>query len=146
MATIAVWGDPSTESSNIAGTALNSLATGSLSAILADVDNSVNKHFNIAFWIKLGSITPSSGGSITIRLICKRGSTYTDRNATIFTGEFQTVGLTTTTSAKEISTCTMRIPGPGIYGIEIVNNSGVTLASSGNEVYYRTWPEEIKNA
>jgi hypothetical protein len=141
---VAKYSDASTESSNIAGTALNSLANGGLSAILADVDNtgSSGKNINIRFWIKLGSLTPATGGSIAVRLVCKRGSTYADRTATIFTGEQQTVQLTTSTSAKEATTCAMRLPGPFVFGVEIVNNSGVALASSGNEVYYTVWNEE----
>lgn len=143
MTSTASYTSASAESLSIAEYALNSLANGSLSAILADLDNTANRHFNIRFWVKLGSITPATGGYITVRLVCKRSSTYSDRTATIFTGEQQTISLTTSASAKEISSCTMRIPGPNIYGIEIVNNAGVTLASSGNEVYYTTWAEEI---
>jgi hypothetical protein len=139
----ATWTSASAESANIAGTALNSLANGSLSAILADIANSTGKNLNIRFWVKLGSITPATGGSITIRLVCKRGSTYVDRTATIFTGEQQTIPLTTTASAKEVSSCAMRLPGPFDVGVEIVNNSGVTFNASGNEVYYQTWNEEV---
>jgi hypothetical protein len=142
MAT-AKWGAAGTESSNIAGTALNSLANGSLSAILADISNSSGKNLNIRFWIKLGSLTPSSGGSITVRLVCKRGSTYITRSATVFIGEQATIPLTTTTEAKELSTCAMRLPGPFDVGVEIVNNAGVALAASGNEVYYQVWDEEV---
>jgi hypothetical protein len=74
--------------------------------------------------------------------VCKRSSTYVDRTATIFVGEQQIIPLTTSTGAKEVSSCAMRLPGPFVFGVEIVNNSGVTLASSGNEVYYQTFNEE----
>ncbi len=141
MAT-AKWGAAATES-NIAGTALNSLANGGLSAILADIDNATNKNLNVRFWVKLGSLTPAAGGSITVRLVCKRGSTYIDRTATIFTGEQQVIPLTTSASAKEVSSCAMRLPGPFVVGVEIVNNSGVTFNASGNEVYYQVWDEEV---
>jgi hypothetical protein len=142
MAT-AKWSAAGTESSNIAGTALNSLANGGLSAILADIDNATGKNLNIRFWIKLGSLTPTTGGSITVRLVCKRGSTYVTRNATVSLGEGQTIPLTTTTEAKEVSSCAMRLPGPFVIGVEIVNNAGVSLAASGNEVYYQIWDEEV---
>jgi hypothetical protein len=141
--TIAKWSAASTESANIAGTALNSLANGGLSAILADIDNATGKNLNIRFWIKLGSLTPTTGGSITVRLACKRGSTYVTRSATVFTGVSQTIPLTTTTEAKDVSTCAMSLPGPFVGGVEIVNNSGVSLAASGNEVYYQVWDEEL---
>ena len=142
MAT-AKWSAAGTESSNIAGTALDSLANGGLSAILADIGNASGKNLNIRFWVKLGSLTPTAGGSITVRLVCKRSSTYITRSATVFIGEQATLPLTTAAEAKELSTCAMRLPGPFDVGVEIVNNAGVALAASGNEVYYQVWDEEV---
>jgi hypothetical protein len=142
MAT-AKWSAAGTESSNIAGTALNSLANGGLSAILADIANASGKNLNIRFWVKLGSLTPTAGGSIAVRLVCKRGSDYITRSATVFIGEQAALPLTTAAEAKELSTCAMRLPGPFDVGVEIVNNAGVSLAASGNEVYYQIWDEEV---
>lgn len=141
MAT-ATWSAAATESSNIAGTALNSLANGSASAIIADIDNTSSKALQIKFWVVLGSITPTAGGSITLRLRRKRSSTYADATATIFNGEQYTAALTTTASIKYVSAL-MRMPGPFIFGVDLVNNAGVTLASSGNELYYQTFNEDI---
>jgi hypothetical protein len=131
------------ESSNIAGTALNGLTNGSLSAILADIDNATNDDLYVSFWLELGSITPTAGGSVTIRLVRKRGSTYEDRTATIFSGEQMVKPLTTATGVKAVSFNFLRLPGPYVFGVELVNNSGVTLASSANALYYQTHNEAV---
>ena len=139
---IATWSDPSIESANIAGTALNSLANGSLSAILADVSNGTEKAFNLRFWVVLGSLTPTAGANIIVRLVPKRGSTYMDRTAIIFTGEQQAIAVTTSTGVKNLSGV-LRLESPFTHGIEVVNNTGTTTASSGNEFYYSLYNEEI---
>lgn len=140
MAT-AKWKAAESESSNIAGTALNSLATATASGILADIANGTGKNLNVRVWIILGSAA-FTGGSVAVRLVDKRSSSYVDRNATVFTGEQAFISMPTGTAAK-LLLCTMRLPGPFTVGIEIVNNTGVTFASSGNEVYYQVWDEEV---
>lgn len=136
------WKAAESESSNIAGTALNSLATATASGILADIANGTGKDLNVRFWIVLGSAA-FTGGTIQVRLVPKRSSTYTTRDASTFMGESASVPIPTGTAAKDLSTDAMRLNGPFTFGVEIVNNSGVTLASSGNEVYYQVWDEEV---
>jgi hypothetical protein len=141
MAT-AKWKAAEAESSNIAGTALNSLATATASGILADISNGTGKDLNIRFWIVLGSAA-FTGGTIQVRLVPKRSSTYVSRDESTFTGESASIAIPTGTSAKELCSGGMRLDGGFTFGVELVNNSGVTLASSGNEVYYQVWDEEV---
>jgi hypothetical protein len=141
MAT-AKWKAAEAESSNIAGTALNSLATATASSNLADIANGTGKNLNIRFWIILGSAA-FTGGTIQVRLVPKRGSTYVSHDVPTFTGESDSIAIPTGTSAKELASRAMRLDGPFTFGIEIVNNSNVAFASSGNEVYYQVWDEEV---
>jgi hypothetical protein len=141
MAT-AKWKAAEAESSNIAGTALNSLATATASGVLADIANGTGKNLNVCFWVVLGSAA-FTGGSIQIRLVRKRGSTEPTRDASTFTGEQSSIAIPAGTAAKELSSDAMMLKGPFTFGVEIVNNSGVPLASSGNEVYYQVWDEEV---
>ena len=134
MAT-AKWSSFSAESSNVAGTSLDSKATGTTSFIV-DIDNTVDKNLYITFWITLGSITPTNP-SITLFFKRKRSGSYSDNVL-----DQIIVPINTGTSVKVVDVVT-RIPGPGVYGLYWTNNMNVTSASSGNSVYYQTFSEEI---
>ncbi len=142
MAT-AKWSAASSESADVAGTAINSIASGSATAVIADIDNTTNKDLYISFWLVLGSITPAAGGSVTLRLRRKRSSTYDDASATIYQCENLTKPLTTGAGAKNVAFSMLRLNGPFVFGVDLVNNSGVTTASSGNSLYYQTFDEDV---
>lgn len=135
MAT-ALWSAFATESSNIAGTALDSKATGT-TTFIADIDNTTARALYITFWLTLGSITPGTGGNVRLELRRKRSSTYAD-NAS----DGQTQLLSSGASAKNV-VFDLRLPGPGVYGLYWVNNAGVTSASSGNSLVHQTFGEDI---
>jgi len=135
MAT-AKWSAAVGETSNIAGTALDSKATGT-TTFIADLDNTTLKSLYTSLWMDLGSITPGTGGSVTIQLRRKRSSTYAD-NAM----EQNTQSPSTGASAKAMEFA-LRIPGPHVYGIYWVNNLGVTSAGSGNALYQNDHNEEV---
>jgi hypothetical protein len=134
---IAKWATPSTRSSNILSTVLNSLANGSETATVT-YDNSSNRDLYAVITIKLGSITPSTGGSITLRVTLSDGTDTADKIG----GDLYTVPLTSGASAK-VAVLNMVRLYPFSLRFSIINNSGVTTAASGNELYVRPWNEDI---
>jgi hypothetical protein len=134
---IAKWAAPSTRSSNLASTTLNSLANAGESTVVT-YDNSTNRDLYGTVTIKLGSITPSAGGSITVRITLNDGTDTADRIG----GDLYTIPLTSGASAK-VAVLNMVRLYPYTMRISVVNNAGVSLAASGNELYIRPWNEDI---
>lgn len=134
---IAKWAAPSTRSSNFAGTTLNSLANASESSVVT-YDNSTNRDLYGTVTIKLGSITPSTGGSITLRVTLNDGTDTADRIG----GDLYVVPLISGASAK-VAVINMVRLYPYSMRMSVVNNAGVALAASGNELYVRPWNEDI---
>lgn len=134
---IAKWSAYGTRSSNLAGTTLNSLANGSESTTVT-YDNSTNRDLYASIAIKLGSITPATGGSITLRVTINDGTDTSDRIG----GDLYTIPLTSGASAK-VNIIPMIRLYPTSLRFSIINNSGVTLNASGNELYVRPFNEDI---
>ena len=134
---IAKWATPSARSSNLAGTTLNTLANGSESAVVT-YDNSTNRDLYGVVTIKLGSITPSTGGSITLRVTLNDGTDTADRIG----GDLYVIPLTSGASAKVAVVNMVRLY-PFSMRLSVVNNAGVSLAASGNELYVRPWNEDV---
>lgn len=129
------WTTPRTRSSNILSTVANSLANGSESSVVT-YDNSSNKDPYALLTLKLGSITPSTGGSVSIRVTINDGTDTSDKIG----GEIVLFALTSGASAK-VGIQKVSLP-PFSLRLSVINNAGVTLASSGNELYVRSWSEE----
>lgn len=136
MAT-AKWSTPSTRSSNFASTTLNSLANAGESSVVT-YDNSTNRDLYGVVTLKLGSITPATGGSVTIRITLNDGTDTADKIG----GDLYVVPLTSGASAK-VAVINMVRLYPFSLRFSVVNNSGVTLAASGNELYVRAFNEDI---
>lgn len=138
MAT-AKWSAYETRSSNLASTTLNSLANGSESTTVT-YDNSTSRHLYGSIAIKLGSITPSSssGGSITLRVTINDGTDTSDKIG----GDLYTIPLTSGASAK-VNIIPMVRLYPASLRFSIINNAGVTLNASGNELYVRPFNEDV---
>lgn len=134
---VAKWATPSTRSSNFAGTSLNSLANGSESAVVT-YDNSTNRDLYGAVTLKLGSITPSTGGSVTLRVTFNDGTDTADRVG----GDTYAQPLSTGASAKVVVFPMVRLY-PFSMRFSLTNNAGVTLAGSANELYVRPWNEDV---
>lgn len=134
---VAKWATPSTRSSNFAGTSLNSLVTSSESAVVT-YDNSTNRNLYGAVTLKLGSITPSTGGSVTLRVTMSDGTDTSDKVG----GDLYTSQLLSGASAKVVIWSMVRIY-PFSLRFSIVNNSGTTFASSGNELYVTAYNEDV---
>jgi hypothetical protein len=133
---VAKWATPSTRSSNILSTVADSLANGSESSVVT-YDNSSNKDLYALLTLKLGSITPSTGGSVSIRVTINDGTDTSDKVG----GDVYVLPLTSGGSAK-VNIVQVRLP-PFSLRLSVVNNAGVTLASSNNELYVRPWNEEV---
>jgi hypothetical protein len=134
---IAKWATPSTRSSNFASTAFNSLANGSESAVVT-YDNSSNKDLYGTVTLKLGSITPATGGSVTLRITQSDGTDTSDKIG----GDLYTLPLTSGASAKINITPLLRLY-PFSLRFSLINNSGVSLNASGNEIYVTPYNEEV---
>lgn len=134
---VAKWAAPGTRSSNFAGTSLNSLATGSESAVVT-YDNSSNRNLYGAVTLKLGSITPSSGGSVTLRVTVNDGTDTSDKAG----GDLYSSVLLSGASAKVVVWPMVRIY-PFSLRFSLINNSGVTLASGSNELYVTPYNEDV---
>jgi hypothetical protein len=134
---IAKWATPSTRSANFASTTLNSLANAGESTAVT-YDNSTNRDLYGTITVKLGSITPSAGGSITIRVTLNDGTDTADRIG----GDLYVIPLTSGASAKVAIYNMIRLY-PYSMRISVINNSGVTLNAGSNELYIRPWNEDI---
>jgi len=136
---VAKWAAPGTRSSNLAGTTFNSLANGSAGSAIT-YDNSTNRDLYAIVTMKLGSLTPTAGGSITLRVYSGDGTDTPDLNGGSF--DSYTAALTTGASAKVVSFPLVRIY-PFSMRLQVVNNAGVSTAASGNELYVRAFNEEV---
>jgi len=134
---VAKWAAPSARSANLAGTTLNSLANAGESTAV-NYDNSANRDLYGLVTIKLGSITPATGGSITVRVTLNDGTDTADRAG----GDLYVVPLTSGASAK-VAVLNMVRLYPYSMRLSLVNNAGVALAASGNELYIRPWNEDV---
>ncbi len=136
---VAKWAAPGTRSSNLAGTTFNSLANGSAGSAIT-YDNSTNRDLYAIVTVKLGSLTPTAGGSITLRVYSGDGTDTPDLNGGSF--DTYTAALTTGASAKVVSFPLVRLY-PFSMRLQVVNNAGVSTAASGNELYVRAYNEDV---
>ena len=134
---IAKWAAPSARSSNFAGTTLNSLPNAGESAVVT-YDNSTNRDLYGVVTVKLGSIAPAAGGSITVRATLNDGTDTADRIG----GDLYVVPLTSGASAK-VAVINMIRLYPYSMRFSVVNNTNTAFAASGNELYVRPWNEDV---
>lgn len=137
---VAKWATPGTRVTiaNV-GTALNGISTGTESTVLT-FDNSSNRNLYGAVTIKLGSITPSSGGSITLRVTVNDGTDTSDKAG----GDLYTAQLVNPSTAQaRVVIIPMVRTYPFSLRFSIINNSGATLAGSGNEMYVTPYNEDV---
>ena len=135
------WSPPGAESSNLAGTALDGLATGSNSARIPVTNPGLDLYCRVT--VVLGSITPGTGASITLRYLGYQASASTSEDI-IASGhqDSYTALLSSGTGAKRMIFEMVRLyPFDG--GFFLTNNAGVALASSGNAIYVQTYNEAI---
>lgn len=132
----AKWSAAVGEATLSVSTNLDSKSNGA-TTFLCDIDNTTARSLYTSIWLELGSITPSAGGSVTLELRRKRGSTYADSAS-----ESKTQTPSSGASAKNMDFA-MRLPGPHVYGLYWVNNLGVTSAGSSNAIHQNDHNETI---
>lgn len=138
---VAKWNTPSAVSSDLAGTTLNSLATGSTSAFVT-YDNSSNLDLYASVRINLGSFTSTTGASITLRVFSSQDATVPDATGSVGGGDTYTVPITVGASAKVIVIPMVRLY-PESLRLCITNNSGASFASGSNNLYLRPFNESV---
>lgn len=134
---IAKWATPGGRSANFSGATLNSLANGAESSVVT-YDNSTDRALYGAVTLELGSITPTTGGSVSLRVTVNDGSSTSDRVG----GDVYTSALTTTASAKVVVFPIVRLY-PFSLRFSVVNASGVALAATGNALYVTPYNEDV---
>ncbi len=137
MAT-AKYATPSALSSSLVTTELDSLANAGESALFT-YDNSSNLDLYGSVTIKLGSITPSTGGSIILKVYTSDGTNVSDKTGG---GDSYVLVLSSGASAKIVIAPMVRLY-PFSMRFSVVNNSGVTLNSADNDVYIRPYNESV---
>lgn len=135
MATLK-WETPAALSSSLVTTELDSLANGSTSSLFTH-DNSSDLKLYASVTVKLGSLTPTSGGSITLRVYMSDGTNVSDSTGG---GDAYTTPLTTSTGAKIVIFPMVRLY-PFSLRFSLTNNSGVAFNAADNDVYVRTYNE-----
>lgn len=135
MATLK-WESPAALSSSLVTTELDSLAFGSTTALFT-YDNSSDLKLYASVTVKLGSLTPAAGGSITLRVYMSDGTNVSDAAGG---GDVYTSPLTTSAGAK-IAIFPMVRLYPFSLRFSITNNSGVAFNAADNDVYVRTYNE-----
>jgi hypothetical protein len=134
---VSSYSTPAARSSNILSSAANSLANGS-EGITVAYDNTTARALYGAITIKLGAFAATTGGSMTLRLTANDGTDTADKVA----GDQYVFAITPGSSAKVAI-----LPRVNLYPFSlrfsIINNGGATTAATGNELYIRTYGEEI---
>lgn len=132
MANLAKWGSAEAWASPIT-TNLNSLVTGSSTGLSGNVANNTDLYQYVDASLVLGSINPSGSPYLELHLcaLTGDGTNYADVTAGTQIGTFR---VTTGSTAKYAFINGLWIPFHD-YKWAIVNQTGVTLASSGNTFY-----------
>ena len=139
MAT-AKWATPGTRSSDLSGSVINiaSFTTGTESGTMT-YDNSTAKDLYGTVTVKLASLTPTAGGSLSIRVQYNDGTDTPDGKVG---GDIYTSLVTTTTGAKVTIFNLVRLY-PYSMRFSLFNTTGSSIASTGNNFYVRPWNEDV---
>ena len=136
MATAIKWSVPTALSASLVTTQLDSLGNGSESAVSSAIDNTAGGYLYAAIIVVLGSITPATGGSISLRLTVSDGTNTADKVA----GDTYSAVLLAGASLKVVVFPLVRLPPFNCY-LSVVNNSGVAFNAADSDVYYRAYGE-----
>ncbi len=126
----------------ILSTELNSLANGSNSAASTAVDNSSNLDLYADFLLTVTFGTaPSAGTTCDLYVMPSLdGTTYADGGSSVIPAKNLYVGsfyVRNVTTAQVMALNNILIPQ--YFKLVIVNNTGQTMAASGNTLKYRTF-------
>lgn len=142
MAT-AKWATPGTRSSDLSGSVLNvtgGIASGAETGTMTYDNSGVNdKNLYGTVTIKLASLTPTAGASITLRVQYNDG---TDTPTAKFGGDLYTSLVENTTGAKTVMFNMVRLY-PYSMRFSVINNTGTTIPATGNNFFVRPWNEDV---
>lgn len=141
MAT-AKYGTASALGSNIAGATLDALGNGLTSAFIT-YDNSTNRDLYAFVLLELGSITPSVGGSVTLRVFYTAGGTTPDNTGAAGGGDPYTQVLIPSVAAAKAVVFKISLGGPVSLRLCVTNNAGVALAGSANSLRVQPFNEDV---
>jgi hypothetical protein len=147
MANAILWQAAWVDRGDLLTTGLNSLANGARSAAGTELDNSANLDQYAAIEIYLASLTPTTGGYVSVYMItAPDGTNYAEGSDTIDPGTETLVAVFSLRAATGVVRKTselIRLP-PAKLKLLLLNNSGAALASSGNLVALFTSNDEIQ--
>lgn len=133
----ASYSTPAVRTANILSTAANSLANGSEGPTIT-FDNTTAKAYYATITLKLAAFAATTGGSVSLRVTTNDGTDTADKVG----GDVYPQAITPGNSAK-VAIFPRVTLYPYSLRFSIVNNGGATTAASGNELYVRTYGEEI---
>jgi hypothetical protein len=137
---VAKWSALGTLSTDIAGTALNSLASAAHSALLT-YDNSTNLDLYALVLLNLGSFTSLAGANVILRTYPTIGANVPDNTASVGGGEIYTQPLTVGASAK-VAIFNIRL-FPSSMRLQITNQAGAAFAASANTLKLAPYNETV---
>ena len=142
MAT-AKWATPASQGSNIASTTLDSLSNAGTSAFVTH-DNSTDKALYAAVVVNLGSLNPTTGATISLRVFTTSGSgpDVPDNTGSVGGGDVYTQPVTTGSGAKVVVFPMVRLY-PFSLRLCLTNNTNVTLAASSNSLKVQPYNEDV---
>lgn len=139
------WSGYKAASATALTTELNSLANGSVSALSSEIDNSTNKYLFMDLELYLASLTPTTGGYVSVYVVpSEDGTNYPsfdtgaspgDYNGNYFVTSFSTKAAT---AAQRMVRREILVP-PGKWKIAVQNSCGAALAASGNTLSWRPY-------
>lgn len=139
------WSGYKAAAANRLTTELNSLANGSTSALSAEVDNTTNLYKYADFEVNLASAAFTGTPSVSLYIVPSQdGTNYPDWDAGASPGNGNNnywigdVQLKAATGTERHVLRGVLLP-TGKYKVAARNNSGVSLASSGNTVSERQY-------
>jgi hypothetical protein len=128
---------------NVTLSSVNGLANGSTSGLMT-YDNSTLGDMYALVEVALGSITPTTGGSLTLRVYptANAGAVVPDDVGAIGGGESYTLPVTTSATAK-VLIFRIGLLAKVSHRLQITNNMGVAISGASNTINVTGYNEEI---
>lgn len=145
MAT-AKWATPGSQSADIAGTATNSLASGSVSAFFTyDNSSSLDLYGFVTLTVAAQGGNRSTGASVTLIAYPTAGSGPDVPTDTGSVGGGERYAATVTSGVS--TACTVVFPMVRLYPcsmrFQVLNSTGQAFAASGNTVKVQPYNEDV---
>lgn len=143
MTSIAKWNAPS-GTVTVLSTELNSLATNTMTAASSAIANQTNLDIYVDIEVNLASLSPTTGAFVALYILeAVDGTNYPAPSAADLrlsaTQLLCTIPVgTTATTAQRVAARGVVIP-PGTFKIMLDNQTGATLAASGNTVKWNAY-------